>query len=487
MIKKSIYFFLLGVLIFHPIFFSGFLWDDNIFIFKNPAITKTSHPFVFWDRSSYHNRAWPVGYFNFWILFHTFGKTAFAYKLLNLIFHFLNTFLLIKVLKLKKISFYLPVAILFFIHPIHVETLSWIFQLNTILSCTFFLISWYFLELYLLKKDSKSLILSLISFSTSLFTKSYAAGFPLFVFFYVYKTNLSLKKKSLIVLSFSVLSLYAGYQTIIGVKSSKIENKHRNNFHEGKSKKLNSLSRKSQLIELYSSKKIDIEVPADPSSKFFTKYFLISQNFVHYFKHFLFPYKQLLVSKKWKDSVLSISICSFLILLMIYFLTIPGRFSDYKNYLYLCIALFAPYSGFFYVPFMKYSPTSDHWAYLMTIPLSILLMKLFHEKFKLKQTYLYLFIALLSIKTIYHGYLFNYKNYEFLFNQNIKENPTNKFLYLYQVKQLQDQRRFTEAHNVLNKALEIFPNSRLFKHRRKKLLFFEKLYTRKKKEVIIKK
>src|SRR5437762_634749 len=78
------YFWILivGLVIYFPIFFNGFVWDDNIFILNNPEVHAFS--FMTFLGKSIFNSAYayrPITYVYFAFMYSLFGEHAFFYHL----------------------------------------------------------------------------------------------------------------------------------------------------------------------------------------------------------------------------------------------------------------------------------------------------------------------------------------------------------------------------------------------------------------------
>lgn len=129
-----------------------------------------------------------------------FGVDPYIFHRTSLIFHVLNTmlvFLLFYFMSRKKIEVALIVALLFGIHPMHVESVSWVSERKDVLYTFFFvlgLIVWYKYN----DKGSKSIglyVVTLLFFILSLLSKPAAAAFApvLLLFDYLQKRKFSWK------------------------------------------------------------------------------------------------------------------------------------------------------------------------------------------------------------------------------------------------------------------------------------------------------
>lgn len=121
--------------------------DDHAATVENPAV----NDFSLWSAFTNFNLGMyaPVTWMAY-ALAYVLGKdNAVWYHLLSLVIHVLNTrlvILLLTKLELRR-SVWLPVAILFAIHPIQVESVSWIAGFSTPLYCFFSLLSFnYYLK-----------------------------------------------------------------------------------------------------------------------------------------------------------------------------------------------------------------------------------------------------------------------------------------------------------------------------------------------------
>lgn len=118
----------IGLVVYANMLFNGFVWDDNIYILFNTEVhsinlIKILGHSVF-NSSGYYRT---ITAFYFSILYTLFGESTFFYHLIQLLLHITNSILLFLFLKKfvkSNISFFL--SILFLIHPIQVESVSYI-------------------------------------------------------------------------------------------------------------------------------------------------------------------------------------------------------------------------------------------------------------------------------------------------------------------------------------------------------------------------
>lgn len=189
--KAIIIFFIIGFIVFGNMLFNGFVWDDNLFIdgFRNPDISGTFNPFAsnMFNGLGYYR---PLPAFYFFTLYNLFKEVPFFYHLPQLILHIIATFLIFSFIKrFFHISLAFFLSLIFLVHPINVESVSYIgatqselFLLLGLLALLlikkagnfihFFIIG-FVLLLALLTKESAILFFIVIPLWSVLFRKKY--------------------------------------------------------------------------------------------------------------------------------------------------------------------------------------------------------------------------------------------------------------------------------------------------------------------------
>ncbi len=192
-------------------------WDDGGYIQEHVLVHSLSwdnfitifNPTTFY-KGNYH----PLTTFFYALEYSVVGEHALLYHINNLIFHTLNVLLVFWFIRLitKRIEVAGFVALLFGIHPMHVESVAWISERKDVLYTFFFMLSLIQYYFYFTKKESKQkhYIYALVFFFLSLLSKSAAVALPLvmFVVDYYMKRKLNVKliveKLPFLVLSFTI-------------------------------------------------------------------------------------------------------------------------------------------------------------------------------------------------------------------------------------------------------------------------------------------
>ncbi len=193
-VRKNILIILIAISCLLPYFntlFAHFVWDDNIFIVSNPYM----HSFKFLPQFFFQD-FWKVGiqttnsgYYrpllaaSFMLDYAIWGVRPFGYHLTNLILHILGGILIFlfveMLLKDRLISF--SSALLFSVHPVHTESVSFISGRVDLLPLIFYLLSLILFLKYISGKKTIFYLLSLFCFFISLLTKEMAITLPLIV------------------------------------------------------------------------------------------------------------------------------------------------------------------------------------------------------------------------------------------------------------------------------------------------------------------
>ncbi|MFL6514902.1 MAG: tetratricopeptide repeat protein [Chthoniobacterales bacterium] len=128
------------IVIYLPALSGGFVWDDQLLVTRNPLLGNFSGLGEIWlfGRTADY---FPLTNTVFWIEWHVFGQSPAGYHLVNLFLHMANAFLLWRVLLWLDIPAAWLAALIFAVHPVHVESVAWISELKNVLSMFWALVS----------------------------------------------------------------------------------------------------------------------------------------------------------------------------------------------------------------------------------------------------------------------------------------------------------------------------------------------------------
>ena len=175
---------------------NGFVWDDDSYVIKNVQIHSLSVKTLCWMITSFQISNWhPLTWFSHTLDCTLWGLSPGKHHLTNIIFHGLNTsllFILVITLLSRVASPWGSTsgnliaggvtAILFGLHPLHVESVAWVAERKDLLCAFFYILSiWsftYFIFASLKRKRRVWYGMSLILFCLALMSKPMAVTLP---------------------------------------------------------------------------------------------------------------------------------------------------------------------------------------------------------------------------------------------------------------------------------------------------------------------
>ncbi|MEI7661773.1 MAG: tetratricopeptide repeat protein [Bacteroidota bacterium] len=217
-------------------------WDDNVYVLENaqvkePGMKNAGYFFTNASASNYH----PLTMLSLSLDYKFAGKKAASagepvqpdalpFHITSLFFHLLNVllvFIFVYLLSRKRLIVATVTALLFAIHPMHVESVAWISERKDVLYTFFFLSGLVVYLKYLEKQRWILLVASGLLFVLSLFSKPSAVVFPLVLiaidYFYGRKFTAAmlLEKVPFFILSavFGIITvLIQGHLAEVGIK-----------------------------------------------------------------------------------------------------------------------------------------------------------------------------------------------------------------------------------------------------------------------------
>lgn len=215
---------------FLPSIKSGFInWDDNEYVTMNPVIRSLSFDNIKKISSSFYVGCYlPVTMLSYSFEYRYFKLDPHIYHSVNLILHLINCLLVywLFILLSRNTLIAFAVALLFGIHPLHVESVAWISERKDLLYSLFFLLSLIFYIYYRHSDQKKTIILkyyflSILAFFLSLLSKPMAVSLPIililidFLFYTPLKVKVFAEK-----IPFFFLSLTFGIIAVLGQQAA---------------------------------------------------------------------------------------------------------------------------------------------------------------------------------------------------------------------------------------------------------------------------
>lgn len=233
-------------IVFSPALTADFInFDDIQYVTENPYIrnitSQNLEAILLTDvngTGNYH----PLTFLSLAADYTISGSKPWGYHLTNIIFHLLNTtlifylvFIICRRLKIKnKTLISIITALLFGIHPMHVESVAWVSGRKDVLYTFFYLLSILFYLQYLDKTRVKFYIISIIFFLFSLASKAMAVTLPVVLLSIDYLLNRKLRDKKVWTekIPYFFLSFLFGLIAVFTQKSGGATEIIKNNFFD---------------------------------------------------------------------------------------------------------------------------------------------------------------------------------------------------------------------------------------------------------------
>lgn len=213
---------------FSPSLDNGYVgWDDDMYIHDdilsqqlNSANVKTM--FTTYQMANYH----PVTLLVYGIEYSFFKLKPYGYHFMNILYHLINICLLFWFMMkfTRKMTISIIVCALFALHPLHVESVTWISEKKDLLYTMFFILSLIAYLNYSENREEKKYgwyILSLILFVVSCMAKGMAVSLSVVLIFIDYFKEKKLNTKLIIEkIPFLIVSLIFGIVAIQAQKAS---------------------------------------------------------------------------------------------------------------------------------------------------------------------------------------------------------------------------------------------------------------------------
>jgi protein O-mannosyl-transferase len=121
-----------------PAIGAGYVWDDDSWLTGNTAVADPHGLHTIWT-SVPRMQYYPLLFTSFWLEHSLYGFDPLGYHLVNILLHACNAFLLGLILSSLGVPGAFWIAALFAVHPVHVESVAWVTERKNVLSGLFYL------------------------------------------------------------------------------------------------------------------------------------------------------------------------------------------------------------------------------------------------------------------------------------------------------------------------------------------------------------
>ena len=162
---------LLTLAVYYPVWHGGMLWDDDAHMTR-ADLRSIGGLWRIWFDVGATQQYYPAVHSAFWLFSQLWGENTLGYHLVTIVLHASSAFLVALILRRLAIPGGVLAALIFAVHPVHVESVAWITELKNTLSGVCYLAA---ALLYLRYDESRD-------------RRWYAAAAGLFVFALLSKT-----------------------------------------------------------------------------------------------------------------------------------------------------------------------------------------------------------------------------------------------------------------------------------------------------------
>jgi tetratricopeptide (TPR) repeat protein len=125
---------------YQPAWQGGPLWDDDAHL-TPPTLASTGGLWRIWSDVTVSQQYYPVVSTAFWVMNRAWGHDPLGYHLVNILLHACSGFLVAGILRRWSVPGAMLAAVIFTLHPVHVESVAWMTELKNTLSGVFYLLA----------------------------------------------------------------------------------------------------------------------------------------------------------------------------------------------------------------------------------------------------------------------------------------------------------------------------------------------------------
>ena len=119
-----------------PAVSAGYVWDDDAWLTANPLVSDTEGLVKIWTTTQSF-QYYPLLFTTFWVEHQVWGLDPTGYHVVNIFLHACNAFLVGLILNRLGVPAAWWVAVIFAVHPVHVESVAWVTERKNVLSGVF--------------------------------------------------------------------------------------------------------------------------------------------------------------------------------------------------------------------------------------------------------------------------------------------------------------------------------------------------------------
>jgi Tfp pilus assembly protein PilF len=205
----------IAVAIYWPALQGEFLWDDTDWIVNNEALRSWSGLWRIWFEPGAVIQYYPLCYTSWWLDYQFWGLSPTALHLENVLLHAGNALLFGSLLRRLGLPGASLAALVFVVHPVHVESVAWIVERKNTLSTAFFLGTAHAWLSYLDDRQGRRLWVAMALFTGALLAKTATLMLPIALFAIAIWRAHAWRGIARSLAPFAILSLLAATITVV--------------------------------------------------------------------------------------------------------------------------------------------------------------------------------------------------------------------------------------------------------------------------------
>ncbi len=434
------------ITVYLPVKDAAFIWDDDEYLIANPNLHDVEGLKNTWSNRKANPQYYPVTFTSLWVQYQLFELNWFAYHAVNVLLHATSAVLLWIILKRLAIPGALVAAMVFAVHPVHVESVAWITERKNTLSGVFYLLSLlaWMRSGELNAHDERPpdrvfwLIVSFLLFVLALGSKSVTATLPCVMLLLVYLKRLPLKRAVLPLLPFFIAGIVAGLNT------SDLERTH------------------------VGARGDEWKLGATAGEEVVNRSIIAGKAVWFYLSKLVYPAELIFVYPRWDPAKFRAWQLIFPVAAIGMLVTLWAARNRLGRGPFVALAFFVgtlfPALGFFNVFPMRYSFVADHFQYLASIgPIvlasALLTLLVKRIRFDSRDPILYSVPIIVVLSLLAHRHTYTMLNLDTLWQHTLERNPDAWMAHANYGNRLMQVGSLTRAEHHLNESLRLKPDN----------------------------